>query len=303
MSIVAIAVHGGAGEYSSFLKINRLQTEEGLAEAVQAGFAFLEDGGSALDAVEMAVRYLEDNPLFNAGKGSALNCAGEVEMDASIMDGENLKAGAVSMVREVRNPVMLARLIMDMTHHVYLSGYGALELAKIKNLHLEPESYFITKHQLEEFKKRNKNESFEQILNKKMMGTVGAVALDSQGNIAAATSTGGLSNCLPGRVGDSCLIGAGCYANNVSCAVSGTGEGEYLIRAVVANTIASLIEFKAMNLQEACDYVIHERTKQLKGEMGVIALNAKGEIATSFNTEIMKRAWRSSREKLQVKIE
>ncbi|ASQ44789.1 isoaspartyl peptidase/L-asparaginase family protein [Legionella clemsonensis] len=303
MNTIAIAVHGGAGEYTPFLKANRQQTEEGLAEAVQAGYALLEKGASALDAVEMAVKLLENNTLFNAGKGSALNSAGEVEMDASIMDGQYLRAGAVSMVREVRNPVTLARLVMEKTHHVYLSGYGALKLANMKNLPLEPASYFVTEHQLEEFKRMNKSESIEQVLAKKMMGTVGAVALDRQGNIAAATSTGGLSNCLPGRVGDSCVIGAGCYANNASCAVSGTGEGEFLIRGVVGNTIGLLTELNHLSLQEACDYVIHKRTQHLKGEMGVIALNPKGEIAISFNTPIMKRAWKNSRETLQVGIE
>lgn len=244
---------------------------------------------------------LEDNPLFNAGRGSALNCKGEVEMDASIMNGKNLKAGAVSMVRNVKNPVSLARIIMNKTKHVLLSGYGALEIAKNEGIHFETDSYFVTEYQQALFKKYSKHETVQQILEKKIYGTVGAVALDKRGNLAAATSTGGTSNCLPGRVGDSCVIGAGCYANNKTCAVSGTGEGEYLIREVVAHTISIMIEFN-MSLQDACDHVIHIRNKRYKGHMGVISVNAKGEVGIAYNTKIMKRAWKSSDEDLQVKI-
>lgn len=301
MSKIAIAVHGGASELTGFLKNNIQQSEEGLADAIHAGYAILERGGRALDAVEAAVKSLEDNPLFNAGCGSSLNNQGEVEMDASLMDGKTLKAGAVSMVRDVKNPISLAHRIMEKTRHVLLSGYGALEFATKQKLALEPASYFMTDHQYEEFKKYNKRETYDQLLHKKNKGTVGAVALDKHGNLAAGTSTGGTSNSLPGRIGDSCIIGAGCYANNKTCAVSGTGVGEYLIREVVAHTISMMVEFK-MNLQEACDYVIYERNKELQGEIGVISVDSQGEIAVSFNTEIMKRAWRSTDEALQVKI-
>lgn len=301
MKKIAIAVHGGAGDLSPYLKKNIKENEEGLDEAVCAGYKILNHGGSALDAVEAAVKFLEDNPLFNAGRGSALNCKGEVEMDASIMNGKNLKAGAVSMVRSVKNPISLARIIMNKTKHVLLSGYGALELAKNENIYLETDSYFITEYQQEQFKKMSKHETVQQILEKKIYGTVGAVALDKKGNLAAATSTGGTSNCLPGRIGDSCIIGAGCYANNKTCAVSGTGEGEYLIRGVVAHTISMMIEYN-MSLQEACHHVIHTRNKQHKGHIGVISVNPLGEIGISFNTKIMKRAWKSSDEELQIKI-
>lgn len=301
MNKIAIAVHGGASENHPFLQKYQKDVEKGLIEAVEKGYAVLNQGGMALDAVEEAVKVLENNSLFNAGKGSALNCHGEVEMDASIMNGAHLQAGAVSMVRAVKNPIHLARLVMEHTKHVFLSGYGALEIAKKFNLELENESYFITPHQYEMFQKLNKIETMEVIHNKKMTGTVGAVALDSQGNLAAGTSTGGTSNCLPGRIGDSCVIGAGCYANNNTCAVSGTGEGEYLIRNVVGHTISMMVEFN-MSLQQACDYVIHERNKELNGEMGVIALNRSGDFGISFNTEIMKRAWKSSEQKIQVKI-
>jgi beta-aspartyl-peptidase (threonine type) len=300
MNKIAIAVHGGASDDSPFLQAHQEECKQGLSAAVDKGYAVLEKGGAALDAVQEAVQVLEDNPLFNAGKGSALNNHGEVEMDASIMDGRNLAAGAVSMVRTVKNPILLARLIMEKTKHVFLSGYGALELAKKYGLTLEPESYFITQNQFEEYKHLKQIETIDDIQNKRMKGTVGAVALDYAGNLAAATSTGGLSNCLPGRIGDSCVIGAGCYANNNSCAVSGTGEGEFLIREVVGHTIAMMIEAN-MDIQDACDYVIHERNR-LKGEMGVISLNKQGDVGISFNTEIMKRAWKSSSEELQIKI-
>lgn len=301
MKNIAIAVHGGASEDSPFLQQHQKEAEQGLAAATTKGYAVLEKGGSALDAVQEAVICLEDNALFNAGKGSALNSHGEVEMDASLMDGSNLQAGAVSMVRFVKNPIALARLVMEKTKHVFLSGYGALECAQSYEMAMEPESYFITEHQFAEYKRLHQIETTEDIQNKKMKGTVGAVALDSKGNLAAGTSTGGLSNCLPGRIGDSCIIGAGCYANNTTCAVSGTGEGEYLIREVVGHTISMMVEAK-MGLQEACDYVIFERNKILQGEMGVISLDKHGVFGISFNTEIMKRAWKSSSQKLQVKI-
>ncbi|SNV52482.1 isoaspartyl dipeptidase with L-asparaginase activity [Legionella lansingensis] len=298
---IAIAVHGGAGDNSAFLQNNMNVTEDGLAQAAQYGYQLLQAGGSALQAVEEAVKLLEDNPLFNAGRGSALNCLGEVEMDASIMDGEKLTAGAVSMVREVKNPVSLARLIMERTKHVLLSGYGALDFAKYHGLLLRPDSYFITEHQYDQYEHLNRRERYEDLLHKKRLGTVGAVALDSKGNLAAATSTGGTSNCLPGRVGDSCLIGAGCYANNSGCAVSGTGDGEYLITGVIAHTISMMVEMK-MNVREACDHVLHTRNKASKGEIGVISVDTQGEVGIAFNTEIMKRAWIGLDGQLQVKI-
>ncbi|WP_454784343.1 isoaspartyl peptidase/L-asparaginase family protein [Legionella sp. WA2024007413] len=301
MNKIAIAVHGGASENYAFLQEHQKEFAEGLAKATETGYAVLEKNGSALDAVEEAVAFLEDNPLFNAGRGSALNCLGEVEMDASIMSGYDLDAGAVSMVRTVKNPIRLARIVMEKTRHVFLSGYGALELANKYGMELEEESFFITPHQYEIYQKLKQTETREEIQKKKMKGTVGAVALDRQANLAAGTSTGGVSNCLPGRIGDSCVIGAGCYANNSTCAVSGTGEGEYLIRKMVGHTISMMMEFN-MSLQEACDYVIHERNKKLNGEMGIIALNRNGDFGISFNTEIMKRAWKSSTQEIQIKL-
>lgn len=302
MTKIAIGVHGGAGVNTPFLKKNKNDSAKGLSEAAQAGYNILKKGGSALNAVEEAVKILEDNPLFNAGKGSTLNSKGEVEMDASIMDGKYLKAGAVSMVRNVKNPISLARLVMKKTKHVFFSGYGALDIANRLEIHLEPDSYFITEHQYQSFAKLNKHETTQQILEKKIMGTVGAVALDKKGNMAAGTSTGGTSNCLPGRIGDSCVIGSGCYADNKSCAISGTGEGEFLITGVIAHTIAMYVELGKMTLQEACDYVIHKRNNYHKGGIGVISVSPQGEIGISFNTPIMKRAFIDATGILQVDI-
>ena len=301
MSKFAIAVHGGASGSSPFIRKNAKGIEEGLKEATVAGNHILKKGGSALDAVETAVQLLEDNPLFNAGRGSALNCRGEVEMDASIMNGKNLKAGAVSMVRCVKNPISLARLVMNKTQHVFLSGYGALEIAENEGIDLEPESYFITEHQQSVFEQFSKRETMKDIMKKRIHGTVGAVALDKRGNLVAGTSTGGTSNCLPGRIGDSCIIGAGCYANNQTCAVSGTGDGEYLIRGVIGHTISMMMEFN-MSLQEACDYVLHKRNEHVGGDIGVISVSRFGDVAMAFNTSVMKRAWMGSDYDLQVRV-
>lgn len=300
MKKIAFAVHGGASSMTPFLRKNMKGCEEGLVQAAKTGYRILQKGGSALEAVETAIILLEDNPLFNAGRGSALNCKGEIEMDASIMNGKNLKAGAVSMVRRVKNPIVLARHIMNETKHVCLSGYGALELAESSGICLELDDYFITPHQFELFQKYNQF-ALRKMVRRKMHGTVGAVAVDKRGHLAAGTSTGGTSNSLPGRTGDSCVIGAGCYANNKTCAVSGTGEGEYLIRGVVAHTIAMMVE-NGMALQAACDQVLHKRQENCRGEIGVIAVDPQGNIGISFNTSIMKRAWISSDVALQVKI-
>lgn len=297
---IAMAIHGGASAASTYLNQHIPEIEEGLKEAIISGYDILRKGGSALDAVEKAVIYLEDNPHFNAGRGSALNCQGIVEMDASIMNGKDLKAGAISMVRLVKNPIHLARLVMEKTNHVFISGYGALELAKLEKLPLEDESYFMTEHQYNEFQKYRQIETYEDMLQKPIEGTVGAVALDKQGNLAAATSTGGTSNCLPGRIGDSCVIGAGCYANNLSCAVSGTGEGEYLITGVIAHTISMMVE-QNIDIEEACHQVLHIRNKGT-GEIGVISVDKFGKIGMAFNTEIMKRAWIDIHGKLNIKV-
>lgn len=299
---IAVAVHGGLGSDLIFLKSHLKETEQGLILATETSYEILKCGGSALDAVEAAVKILEDDPHFNAGRGSALNCRGEIEMDASIMDGNTLKAGAICLAKNIKNPISLARAVMNKTKHVFLAGYGAHEIAKLeKKICVEADSYFITQHQYEAFKKERDEKTFQDILKKRIFGTVGAVALDRKGNLASATSTGGTTNCLAGRIGDSCVIGAGCYANNNSCAVSCTGEGEFIITGVIANTIALMNEFE-MSLQEACDHVIHIRNNDIKKEMGAIAVDRKGEIGFTFNTETMSRAWMSETKPLEVKI-
>ena len=302
MQKISIAIHGGAGPDSDYIKQNKTGYEKGLKHALEAGYKILEKGGSSIDAVEEAVRKLEDNYLFNAGRGSALNNKGEVEMDASIMDGKKLQAGAVSMVKNVKNPIALARYIMENTNHVLVSGNGALELAKSKDIELEADAYFITTHQYDLFVEERDKKSMDELLKQRIHGTVGAVAVDKKGNVAAATSTGGTTNSLDGRIGDSCLIGAGCYANNATCAVSGTGDGELFINNVIAHSIAAAVEYTGYNLQQACDYIIKEKNKNINGDVGVITVNAQGDIGISFNSERMHRAWMSSDAPMQVKI-
>jgi beta-aspartyl-peptidase (threonine type) len=297
---IAMVVHGGAGPDSQFIKENIPDYESGLKEAAEVGREVLMKGGTAMDAVCAAVKSMEDNILFNAGKGAALNHKGGVEMDSAVMNGVDLKAGAVAMVRGVKNPILLARAVMANTNHVLLAGYGALDFAKDVNAELMDEAYFVTEHQLEELAEA-RHESKEELLRKRIKGTIGAVALDQDGNVAAATSTGGTSNSLPGRVGDSCLIGAGCYANNKTCAVSGTGDGEILIQNVAAHSVSMLIELGHYSLQEACDLVINERN-QLTGDIGLIAVNQQGEVGISFNSDRMHRAWAVGTDPVMVKI-
>lgn len=303
MGKIGIAIHGGAGPDSPFIKSNVDGYREGLKEAITSAYKFLQEGKPAIDVVEEAVRKLEDNPLFNAGRGSAVNNRGEVEMDASIMDGKTLKAGAVSMVRNVKNPITLARAIMEKTNHILLSGYGALDFARDMrdiDIELEADAYFITEHQYDEYMEVRDKENLQDLFRKYIRGTVGAVALDKDGNLAAATSTGGTTNSLAGRIGDSCLIGAGCYANNKTCAVSGTGDGEFLISGVIAHSIASAIEYLHCSMQEACDLVVHKKNKDVPGNIGVISINGKGEFGISYNSSRMHRAWISDDEPLHI---
>jgi beta-aspartyl-peptidase (threonine type) len=297
---IAIVIHGGAGPDSEYIKENIPGYESGLKEAAEAGQEVLINGGTAMDAVCAAVKSMEDNMLFNAGRGAALNHEGEIEMDSAVMSGSDLKAGGVAMVRQVKNPVLLARAVMENTSHILLAGYGALDFAKDVNAELMDDDYFVTPHQLDELAEA-RHETKEELLQKRVKGTVGAVAFDRYGNVASATSTGGTSNSLPSRIGDSCLIGAGCYANNKTCAVSGTGDGEILIQNVAAHSVSMLIELGNHSLQEACDLVINERN-QLEGNVGLIAVNQQGEVAISFNSQRMHRAWAQGSEPVQVKI-
>lgn len=269
-----------------------------LEESLQAGHSILKTNGTSLDAVQAAIRVLEDSPLFNAGRGAALTSEGKAELDASIMDGATLKAGAVGSVKGVKNPIDLARLVMDETWHVMLVGEGAAQFARQHNLPMMPEEYFITERRLELLRKAQEEErrkasgkqrSDFNSNSETRMGTVGAVALDRHGNLAAGTSTGGLTNKRFGRVGDSPIIGAGNYANNATCAVSGTGQGEYFMRGLVAYDISALMEYQGLKVSEAAEKVVMQKLKQLGGTGGVIALDRQGNFALPFNTEGMYR--------------
>lgn len=309
MSKIAIAIHGGASSASKRDYEKEEAYKKSLKEIVESSYKILEEGGTALDAVEHAVRLLEDDPLFNAGRGSGLNCNGEVEMDAAIMDGSNLDAGAVSALRHVKNPVTLARIIMERTEHVILSADGAEEYAIEVGMDMKPRKYFITperyktwadgkeeeaekKIEKEEAQKNGKEKSKET--KQKGYGTVGAVALDQYGNLASATSTGGTPSKMCGRVGDSPVIGAGTYANNKTCAVSCTGDGEFFIKTCAAHDVSSMIAYKEISLQEAADEVILKKIKKMGGEGGLIAIDKEGNVALPYNCEKMSRASKTS---------
>jgi beta-aspartyl-peptidase (threonine type) len=299
----AIAIHGGAGTLSRSDLSAQQEAEylAGLSAALDAGYAVLGAGGSGLDAVIAAVRVLEDNPLFNAGRGAVLNRDGVAELDASVMDGRTLGAGAVTGLQHVKNPVDLARLVMDRSPHVMLVGAGAEEFARTQGVELVSNEYFRTavrQRQLERHlrgavTRENELEAF---------GTVGAVALDAQGNLAAATSTGGMTGKRWGRVGDSPLIGAGTYASNTSCAVSATGHGEYFIRTVVAHDICAQVEYLKIPLAQAVDNVLNDKMKKLGGNGGVIAIDARGEVVLGFNSEGMFRGVATSTGRREVAI-
>ena len=287
----AIAIHGGAG---TILKSSMTPEQDALyrtklAEAVEIGYTILEKGGTSLDAVEAVVQRLEDDSLFNAGKGSVFNSDGKVELDASIMDGNTLKAGAVAGVHHVKNPIRLARTVMEKSEHVFFIGDGAEKFAQEHGLELVDESYFFTEARWQSLQKAKAKESLTE---KEKHGTVGAVALDQHGNLAAATSTGGMTNKKFGRIGDSPIIGAGTYADNETCAISATGHGEYFIRAVVAHDIASLMRYKGLSLQAAAEEVIMKKLTKLGGTGGLVAIDRNANIAMPFNTDGMYRAYK-----------
>lgn len=288
----ALAIHGGAGAGSqeAGAEEREAQIRAALAEVLDAGARRLAGGAAALDAVEDAVKRLEDSPLFNAGKGSVFNERGEHELDASIMDGASLRVGAVAGLRTVKNPIVLARLVLEHSPHVFLIGEGALAFAERHRVELVDQAYFGTERRraaLEEAKRREALQTSS--LRPGDMGTVGAVALDASGNLAAATSTGGLTNKAAGRVGDSAVIGAGTFASNRSCAVSCTGQGEMFVRATAARDVAALMEYAGLDVQAAAERVIHERVAGLRGEGGLIAVDERGRIAFAFNTRLMLR--------------
>jgi beta-aspartyl-peptidase (threonine type) len=299
----AIAIHGGAGTLSrsDMTAAQEKEYRAGLETALDEGYAVLESGGASLDATIAAVRVLEDNPLFNAGRGAVLNRDGIAELDASVMDGRTLGAGAVTGLRHVKNPISLARLIMDKSPYVMLVGEGAEEFAKLQGVEMVPNEYFRTpvrQKQLERMLRGAITRENELIA----FGTVGAVALDTSGNLAAATSTGGMTGKRWGRVGDSPIIGAGTYANNASCAVSATGHGEYFIRAVVAHDICAQVEYLKVPLAVAVDNVLNKKLKPLGGNGGVIAIDPRGEIVLDFNSEGMFRGQRTSKGKREIAI-
>jgi L-asparaginase / beta-aspartyl-peptidase len=310
MNKYAIAIHGGAGTILPSMMTPEKEKlyREGLEEALLVGDLVLKEKGSALDAVEAAVKNLENNSLFNAGKGAVFTNEGKVELDASIMDGRTFMAGAVSGVRNIKNPVTLARTIMERTEHVFLSGRGAEEFARKMLIETAPDDYFFVQQrwdQLMEVRESDKmrlDHSEKIILEEaKKFGTVGAVAVDRKGNIAAATSTGGMTNKKFGRIGDSPLIGIGTYANNETCAISCTGHGEFFIRSVVAYDVSCLIEYKGLSLKEACNAVI-EKLSVLGGEGGFIAIDNKGYVELIFNTDGMYRGYKTQEEEPLVGI-
>ena len=294
---IALVIHGGAGviERAKMTPAAEASYRAGLAAALDAGYAVLEHGGTSLDAVVTAVRTMEDDPQFNAGRGAVLDEAGDAELDAAIMDGSGPRAGAVAAVLHVKNPIELARLVMDQSPHVLLVGAGAEEFALEHGVVLVPRSYFRTERRVRELEEERAAQAARaKAAGVSASGTVGAVALDSAGNLAAATSTGGLTNKHRGRVGDSPLIGAGTYANNESCAVSGTGAGEYYIRQVVAYDICAMVHYQHLTLAQAVHEVVHGKLKRTGGEGGVIALDPAGHMVMDFNSAGMFRGARDS---------
>jgi L-asparaginase / beta-aspartyl-peptidase len=293
----AIAVHGGAGTLARDTSAEQQRAYlDGLGAALDAGYAVLDARGSSLDAAIAAVVVLEDNPLFNAGLGAVLDRDGVATLDASVMDGRTLSAGAVTGLRHVRNPIELARCVMTDSPHVMLVGEGAEEFARIKGVEMVSNEYFRTpvrQAQLQRLLKGAAEKENDLVAHASHMGTVGAVALDAHGNVAAATSTGGMTGKRWGRVGDSPIIGAGTYANNAGCAVSATGHGEYFIRAVVAHDISAQMQYARRPLAESVNNTL-ARMKALGGNGGVIAIDARGEIVMEFNSEGMFRGLRSS---------
>jgi beta-aspartyl-peptidase (threonine type) len=314
MKKFALALHGGAGtitRQNMTAEAEKLYRTE-LEKALNTGYEILAAGASSLDAVEAAVVELENCDMFNAGKGSVFTKHGRHEMDASIMNGQNLGAGAVTGVRNIKNPIKLARSVMEFSDHVFLSYPGAEEFARIRKLEFEPDEYFYNRFRYEQWMEIRDTDIYqldhsEEVLPEnivedkapnpdKKFGTVGAVALDQFGNLAAATSTGGMTNKNFNRIGDSPVIGAGTYANNNTCAISCTGHGELFIRSVVAYDISCLMEYKGLSLAEACEIVVNQKLVKIKGEGGLVAIDKAGNIALPFNSEGMYRASRRANE-------
>jgi beta-aspartyl-peptidase (threonine type) len=298
MGKAVIAIHGGAGAISrtQLSAQKELEYVEALSAIVEQAQQMLEAGASALDVVTEAVRQLEECPLFNAGMGSVFTADETHELDACVMDGYSLNAGAVAGVKHLRNPVLAARQVLENSPHVLLIGDGAETFAQQHGIELVNNNIFSTSERFQQLQEAKSQGSISldhdaPLDERTKMGTVGAVALDKHGNLAAATSTGGMTNKLPGRVGDSPLVGAGCYANNANVAVSCTGTGEVFIRALAAYDIAALMEYGHLSLHEACERVVMEKLPALGGSGGLIAIDSEGNVALPFNSEGMYRAW------------
>ncbi len=324
---IALVIHGGAGTITrqNMTPEKEKAYKETLTKALQTGYDILKKGGTSLDAVEATVRVMEDSPLFNAGKGAVFTHEGKNEMDAAIMNGQTLEAGAVASVQTIKNPITLARRVMDSSPHVMMVGRGAEEFAKTKNVETADPAYFYTETRWNGLQKAIKEEKMELDHNNnspsgvggkgaggkktslifdegRKYGTVGACALDQFGNLAAATSTGGMTNKRYGRVGDAPIIGSGTYANNATCAVSATGHGEFFIRSVVAYDVSALMEYKKMSLKAAANEVVMKKLVKIKGEGGIIALDRQGNVAMPFNSEGMYRGFVKTDGKIEVAI-
>ncbi len=300
-----LVIHGGAGTILKEDMTPELEQAYMLAleNALKAGFGVLEEGGSSINAVKAALVIMEDNILFNAGRGAVFTKKGLQEMDAAIMDGKTLEAGAVASVRNVRNPIELAAEVMEHSNHVFLNGKGAGDFAIRQGIKLEPDEYFFSQFRYDQWKSIRDSDTYsldhthqrlEELMKDKKFGTVGAAACDQQGNLAAATSTGGMTNKKFGRIGDSPLIGAGTYANNATCAISCTGHGEMFIRSVAAHDVSALMEYKGLSLEEAMNEVVHKKLVAIKGEGGMIGVDREGNPGMVFNSAGMYRAFRSS---------
>lgn len=312
MQTFTIAVHGGAGTINKEDMSSKLEKEylQGLQNALDAGYAVLNKNGSAIDAVRAATVTLEDNLFFNAGRGSVFTKEGLQEMDAAIMDGETLEAGAVAAVRNVRNPIELATEVLRNSNHVFLSGKGANDFAIRQGVKLEPDEYFFSQFRYDQWKAVRDSDDYTLDhkpynpfeLKEKKYGTVGAVACDCNGNVAAATSTGGMTNKKYGRIGDSPMIGCGTYANNNTCAISCTGHGEIFIQAVAAYDVSALMEYKGLSVTEACNEVVLNKLVKMEGEGGLIGVDNKGNFALVFNSAGMYRGVKSSDGTVEVAI-
>ncbi len=313
MGKFTIAIHGGAGTILKEDMTPELEAAyvSGLNDALNAGYAVLEQGGTAVNAVKAAIVILEDNVLFNAGRGAVFTKKGVQEMDAAIMDGATLNAGAVAGIRNVRNPIELATEVMQNSNHVFLSGKGANDFAIKQGIKLEPDEFFFSQFRYDQWKAMRDSDNYsldhthhhlDELMRDKKFGTVGAVACDENGNIAAATSTGGMTNKKYGRIGDSPMIGAGTYANNKTCGISCTGHGEIFITAVAAYDVSALMEYKGVSLQEAMEEVVNNKLVAMEGEGGMIGVDGEGNAAMVFNSAGMYRGMRNSEGATEVAI-